>query len=67
MCRKNSHLHVDFTDRTAAISGIAFGKGNWALYLQNGNAVDVCYEVDENVFNDKRSLQMIVQDIKKSN
>ena len=65
--KTGEHLHVDFTDRTAAISGIAFGKGDWALYLQNGNAVDVCYEVDENVFNGKRSLQMIVQDIKKSN
>lgn len=58
------HLHVDLTDRTAAISGIAFGKGDWALHLQNGNAVDVCYEIEENIYNGVRSLQMMVTDLK---
>lgn len=62
--KTGEHLRLDVTDRTAAISGIAFGEGDWALYLQNGNAVDLCYEVDENVYNGVRSLQMIVNDIK---
>ncbi len=63
--KTGEHLKLDVTDRTAAISGIAFGKGDWALHLQNGNAVDICYEVEENVFNGIRSLQMMVDDIKK--
>lgn len=62
--KTGEHLKLDVTDRSAAISGIGFGKGDWALYLQNGNAIDVCYEVEENIFNGVRSLQMVVSDIK---
>ena len=63
--KTGEHLRLDVTDRTAAISGIAFGKGDLALHLQNGNAVDICYLLDENVFNGVRSIQMMVEDIKK--
>ena len=63
--KTDEHLRLDVTDRTAAISGIAFGKGDLALHLQNGNAVDICYVLDENVFNGVRSIQMMVEDIKK--
>ena len=62
--KTGENLKLDVTDRTAAITGIAFGKGDWALYLQNGNAVNICYELDENTFNGVRSIQMIVEDIK---
>ena len=58
------HLRLDVTDRTAAISGIGFGMGEAALHLQNGNAVDLCYELEENTFNGRTSIQMNVQDIK---
>ena len=50
--------------RPVAITGIAFNYGDLALHLQNGNAVDVCYELDENVYNGMRSIQMRVADIK---
>ena len=62
--KTGEHLKLDVTDRTAAITGIAFGKGDLALHLQNGNAVDVCYELDENIYNGVRSIQMMVEDIK---
>lgn len=62
--KTGEHLKLDVTDRTAAITGIAFGKGDLALHLQNGNAVDVCYELDENIYNGVRSIQMMVDDIK---
>ncbi len=62
--KTGEHLKLDVTDRTAAITGIAFGKGDLALHLQNGNAVDVCYELDENIYNGIRSIQMMVEDIK---
>ena len=63
--KQREHLHLDVTDRTAAISGIAFGMGDWALHIQNGQSVDVCYNLEENTFNNKTSIQMMVQDIKK--
>ena len=69
--KMGEHLKMDVTDRSVdeygrpvAITGIAFGSGDFALHLQNGNAVDVCYELDENVYNGVRSLQMMVRDIK---
>lgn len=61
--KNNEHLKLDVTDRTAAITGIAFGKGDMALYLQNGNPIDVCYTIGENCYNGQTSLQMIVEDM----
>jgi single-stranded-DNA-specific exonuclease len=60
------HLRLDVTDRTAAITGIAFGRAEMADYILNGNAVDICYELDENTFRNVTSIQMMVQDIKPS-
>ena len=57
------HLKLDLTDRNLAITGIAFGKGDMAPYIQNGNAVDVCYSLDQNTYNGVTSLQMKVEDI----
>ena len=57
------HLKLDLTDRNLAISGIAFGKGEMATFIQNGNAVDVCYSIEQNTYNGVTSLQMKVEDI----
>ncbi len=62
--KTGEHLKLDLTDGTAAISGIAFGRGDMALYIQNGNKVDVVYELEENVFNGVRSIEMRVKDIR---
>lgn len=62
--KQGEHLRLDVTDRTAAITGIAFGKGDLALHLQNGNAVDVVYELEQNTYNGSTSLQMMVEDIR---
>ncbi|MCQ2347166.1 MAG: single-stranded-DNA-specific exonuclease RecJ [Paludibacteraceae bacterium] len=61
--KEQEHLKLDVTDCTAAIGGIAFGKGDLALHLQNGNPIDVCYELYENHFNGTTTIQMMVQDI----
>ncbi len=62
--KTGEHLKLDLTDGTAAISGIAFGKGDAALYIQNGNKIDVVYELEENVFNGVHSIEMKVKDIR---
>ncbi len=59
----NRHLRLDITDRTGSLGGIAFGMGHFALDLQNGKNMDVCYELGLNTFNGKTSLQMMVQDL----
>lgn len=61
--KTGEHLRLDVTDRTAAITGIAFGKGDMAMHLQNGNSVDICYELEENTYNHITTIQMMVQDI----
>lgn len=58
------HLHLDITDRVVAMDGIAFGQGDKAEYLQNGNSVDVCFYLEENIYRGRSSLQMNAQDIK---
>lgn len=62
--KNGEHLRVDVTDRTAAITGIAFGRADMAEHMQNGHAVDICYELNENTFNHHTTIQMMVQDIK---
>lgn len=61
------HLHLDVTDRTAAITGIAFGQGEKASYLQNGNSADICYHLEENTFNHRTTIQMTAIDIHLNN
>lgn len=58
------HLHLDLTDREVAMEGIAFGEGEKATHLQNGNSVDICFYLEENSYKGRSSLQMNAQDIK---
>ena len=62
--KEREHLRLDVTDQQNAITGIAFGRADMAEYIQNGNAVDICYELNENTFNHYTTIQMMVQDIK---
>lgn len=62
--KNNEHLRLDVTDRTAAITGIAFGRADMEMHLRNGLPVDICYEVEENTFHNKTTIQMMAQDIK---
>jgi single-stranded-DNA-specific exonuclease len=64
--KTGEHLRLDVTDRAYAITGIAFGRAEMAQHIQNGNPVDICYELDENTFNNRTTIQMMVQDIKPS-
>ena len=64
--KDREHLRLDVTDRVNAITGIAFGRADMAEYIQNGNAVDICYELNENTFNNHTTIQMMVHDIKPS-
>lgn len=61
---EGKHLHLDVTDRLVAMDGIAFGQGDKASHLQNGNAVDICFYLEENTFRGRTILQMNAQDIK---
>ena len=64
--KQGEHLRLDVTDRMNAITGIAFGRSDMAEYIQNGNAVDICYELNENTYNHHTTIQMMVHDIRPS-
>lgn len=64
--KQGEHLRLDMTDRTHAITGIAFGRADMTSYIQNGNAVDLCYELSENTYNHHTNIQMMVHDIRKT-
>lgn len=59
-----THLRLDVTDGTGALSGIAFGKGELATELMNGKNADICYQLQENTYNGRTTIQMMVEDIK---
>lgn len=62
--KQQEHLRLDVTDRTGYMQGIAFGKGDLAVHLQNGENVDLCYELGQNTYNGYTTTQMMVKDIK---
>lgn len=59
-----AHLKLDVTDGTASIQGIAFRQGEWAYRLQQGERVDIAYELETNTYNGRTSLQMVASDIR---
>lgn len=61
--KNKEHLRLDVTDGKGALAGIAFGKGDWADTIKNGKSIDLCYNLDKNIFRGNVSIQMFVQDI----
>ena len=61
---EGKHLHLDLTDRIVAMDGIAFGQGDKATHIQNGNAIDICFYLEDNTFHGRTTLQMNAQDIR---
>jgi single-stranded-DNA-specific exonuclease len=61
----NNHLKLTVTDADEIISfeAIAFDFGQYCQKVLNGT-FDLCYAVEENVFNGKTTLQFNIKDIK---
>ena len=43
---------------------IGFGMGDWAEALNRGQAFDICYSIEENIWKDRRSIQLKIRDIR---
>lgn len=62
------HLKISLAenrDKTStAMDGIAFGLGYLSEKLTTGANVDVAYQLDENVWQNRRSLQLMIKDVR---
>ena len=64
--KEDAHLKVHLKDELGAqAGGIAFNMGK-KMNLINAGAVDVCYTIEENEWNGRITLQMMVKDIRKA-
>ena len=59
-----SHLRVDIKTNSSVISGIGFKMGDLFDKVKDGQQFDICYSIAENEWSGKKSLQVMLIDIK---
>jgi len=65
----NNHLKLEVVQldvRSEPISSIAFQQGTEEIYeyVRNGNLFKICYHIEENEWNGRKSFQLNIKDIK---
>ena len=58
-----THLKVSFIQNDVELNGIAFGMADKLPFMQSGDDVSIVYTIEENVWNGKSTLQLMVKDI----
>lgn len=61
--RDHLRLEVIEDESGSIIQGIGFNMAHHFETVKSGKAFDVCYTIEENVFNDKTTIQIMVKDI----
>jgi single-stranded-DNA-specific exonuclease len=66
--KDGSHLKLELIDDSSqmATHAIAFGMGEYEMYLKENSPIDICYTVEENVYNGNTSIQLMIKDIRPS-
>ena len=60
-----NHLKMTvMQEGTASFDCIGFGLGDYVDRINSGGTFDICYTIEENVWRDKRSLQLNLKDIR---
>ena len=64
--KDNSHLKLSLRELKSGkiMNGIAFGMGDKIDMVKSGKPLSIVYTIEENVWNNRRSLQLLVKDIK---
>jgi single-stranded-DNA-specific exonuclease len=62
---KEEHIRFSITDGQYTFNGIGFGLAKKFNLLEKQQSIDIAFTLDENDFNNQRSLQMRVMDIRK--
>ena len=63
---KDEHIRFSITDGQHTFNGIGFGLAKKFTLLEKQQSVDIAFTLDENDFNNQRTLQMRVMDIRKN-
>jgi len=61
---KEDHLKFSVKQNNVTISGIGFNMADKYPLLQEKKPVDIVYKIDENEWQDKKSLQIRVIDVR---
>ncbi|MEG0873225.1 MAG: single-stranded-DNA-specific exonuclease RecJ [Clostridia bacterium] len=64
--KEDKHLKFTLQDSKSLIDAIAFSLGNRRDEILIGDKIDVIAQVDVNVYNGKRTIQLLIKDFKKS-
>ncbi len=64
--KDQDHLKVELIEEKSGSikQGIGFSMGDKLEQLRTGNPFDICYTIEENVYNGRSSLQMMLKDMK---
>lgn len=61
----NNHLKLFVEDHTGKrLGAIAFGYGDYYEKVKNGSYLNLCYHVEEYLYNGKRNVQLVIKDMK---
>ena len=58
------HLRINVKDSDKSIAAIGFRMGDFLDKINENQRFDICYSIEENDWNGKTSLQLIIRDIK---
>ena len=60
------HIKLDLIDDSTGdvIPAIAFGMHPYNDYIKTGKPFDICYTIEENIYNNKTSIQLLIKDIR---
>lgn len=66
--KDNKHLKIKIGHKTIDFyfDCIGFNLGNWHGKLKARDYIDIVYNIDENIWNGAKNLQLIIKDLKKS-
>jgi len=67
--KDGTHLKLELIDDSSKmpVHAIAFGMSEHERYIKQGKPVDICYTIEENVYNGTTSIQLLIKDIRISN
>jgi single-stranded-DNA-specific exonuclease len=60
------HIKLDLVDDSCneVVSAIAFGMYEYNDYIKSGKPFDICYTIEENTYNSKTNIQLMIKDIR---